>query len=160
MLTVAALAGAAVAVVAVTVAGVLVQPRFTVLELAAQRLVPDDRTAQPAVEQVDRFAAFDRRYTVRFDAPQTGVQNVVDNAVRQRWQVRRSDGQVAVLEREGVRAVVTVAGGTARIDTRIADSVRSRQRWSVVAALVCGAAWSVWWTRRQLRGQMTLRTVE
>ncbi|CAN5848402.1 hypothetical protein BH23ACT10_BH23ACT10_15760 [soil metagenome] len=161
MLAAAALAGAAVAALVVAVMGVLVQPRFTVLELAALRLVPEGRTAQPAVEQVERFAAFDRRYTVRFDASAAGVQEVIDAAAQQRWKVvTRSGGRLATLEREGVRAVVAVTGGTARIDTRIAPSVRAWQRWSVIAALVGGAAGGVWWTRRQLRGQATLRTVK
>lgn len=153
----AAAVGASFAVLAATFVGVLTQPRFTVLELAAQRLVPDGQDAQPPVEQVGRFAAFDRHYTVRFETTAPGLQDVLDTAVGRRWQVvSRSGRRGATLEREGVRAVVVVGGGTTRIDTAIATSVRDRQRWSRLVALGGGAGLASWWVWRQIRGRPRL----
>lgn len=160
MLACAATVAATAAFAIVAMAGVLVQPRFTVLELAAQRLVPDGQTAQPPVEQIERFAPFDRRYTVRFDTPDEGLQGVIDAAVRRRWHVVGRSGAASVtLEREGVRAVIVVAGDTTQIDTGIARSVRRRQQGSRLAALLAGAGWGAWWTWRQIRGQPRLRSV-
>jgi hypothetical protein len=151
---------AIVAVTVVSVVGLLVQPRFTVLELAAQRLAPEGQSTQPPVEEVDRFAPFDRHYTVLFDTPPSGLGSLIDTAERRRWRVMsRSGDRVVTLEREGVRAVITADDGNTRVDTGIADSVRARQRWSRLVALFVGAGWGLWWTWRQIRGQPRLHSV-
>ncbi len=152
--------GAMGAVLITIAVGLLLQPRFIVLELGAQRLVPDGQTAQPPIEQVDRYAAFDRVYTVRFDTPDGGLPEVVANAVRQRWRVVSSAGDgVVILEREGVRAVVEVTDGTTIVDTGVAPSVRSWQRLARIVALVVGAGGGVVWVWYQIRGKPRLRTV-
>lgn len=155
----AAVVGVALALILATVIGVLVQPRFTVLELAAQRLVLEDGNAQPPVEHVDPFSAFDRRYTVRFDTPDGGLGDVIDRAVRQRWTVVARSDDAVTLERDGVRAAVVAAGTTTRITTRVAASVRTTQRWSRTVAGVLGGLWGLWWTWRQLQARPRLRAV-
>lgn len=143
-----------IAGLAVALAGVLLQPRFTVLEVAAQRLVPDGVSAQPPVEEVAPLRAFDRRYAVRFALPpDTGVRAVVAVAREQRWRVvEHGDGQV-VLEREGVRATVTTAGGGALVRTQVAPWVRRSQDVAVWVAVVGGAlagGGGLWrWLRRR-----------
>ncbi|MBW3605872.1 MAG: hypothetical protein KY460_13405 [Actinobacteria bacterium] len=155
----AAVVGAALAVTVAAAVGVLVQPRFTVLELASQRLVPDDRSAQPPVEHVAPFAAFDRRYTVRFETPDGRLGDVIDRAVRQRWTVVARSGDTVTLERDGVRATVVAAGPTTRITSRVAASVRTAQRWSRIVACVLGGLWGLWWVWRQLHARPRLRAV-
>jgi hypothetical protein len=151
---------AIVAVTVVSVVGPLVQPRCTVRGLAAQRLAPEGQSTQPPVEEVDRFAPFDRHYTVLFDTPPSGLGSLIDTAERRRWRVMsRSGDRVVTLEREGVRAVVVADDGNTRIDTSIADSVRARQRWSRVVALFVGAGGGLRWTWRLIRGQPRLHSV-
>lgn len=143
------------------VAAALLQPRFTVLEIGAQRLAPDDPSAQPPQEQVGRYAAFDRRYVVDVATPDGGLSAILGRARRQRWEVvvPATDG-TAALERGGVTAAVTVRGPTTRITTRVADAVRARQRVGVAAATLAGLVAGAWWVRWQLRGNPRLRGVQ
>lgn len=133
--------------------GLWLQPRFTLLELAAQRLAPEVDAAQPPVEQVGRHNAFDRRYAVRFPTPSGGLPAVVANARTLRWDVTTTSSDRAVLHREGVTAIVAVQGPDTRAQTRVAAWVRTRQRQAQAAATLLGAVfggWSVW---AQVRGR-------
>ncbi|HSJ47063.1 MAG TPA: hypothetical protein VK923_20520 [Euzebyales bacterium] len=139
--------GALVTWLLVTVIGLWLQPRFTLLELGAQRLAPDVDAAQPPVEQVEHYGAFDRRYAVRFPTPDAGLPAVVAHARRLRWDVSASGLDRAVLNREGITATLSVDGPETRVQTRVAAWVRTRQRQSQVVALLLGAVlggWSVW----------------
>lgn len=138
---VAAVVGALLCALVIGGAGVLLQPRFTALELAAQRLAPESVAAQPPREQVDGWQAFDRRYIVRFPASDAGLTQVVEWARRQRWHVvgtQRRDG--VVLERQGIRATVTRVGALVEVRTRVAPWVRRAQRTTVGCSLPVGAA--------------------
>lgn len=143
------------------VAAALLQPRFTVLELSAQRLAPDDPSAQPPLEQVDGYAAFDRRYVVDVTTPDGGLAAIVDRARRQRWRVvtvgAGAGAGTAGLERGGVAATISVQGARTRITTRVADDVRARQRAGVVLGSLAGLLAGVWWVWWQLRGNPRLR---
>lgn len=156
LIAAATVLGALIGLVIATLVGLLLQPRFTVLELGAQRLAPGGLDAQPPIEQVADFSAFDRHYTVEFATPPGGRAAVVDHARRQRWQViaRGADDTVR-LERDGVRADVTVAGDVTTVETRVARWVRTRQRQAQILALVVGGLWAgvaVWRViRRQPR---------
>lgn len=146
-------------VVAVVVAVVL-QPRFTALELSAQRLAPDDSSAQPPEEQVGPYDAFDRRYVVDVATPDGGLAAIIDGARRQRWRVvtpGTAVGGTAALERGGIAATVSVRDGTTRITTRVADDVRARQRAGVAGGSLAGLVAGAWWVGRQLRGNPRLR---
>lgn len=155
-----AVSGAVTAVLLAGAVGLLLQPRFTVLEISAQRLVPDDLPAQPPLEQVGRYAAFDRHYVVRFDTPDGGLRDVVATAVQQRWRVVSGprDGAV-VLEREGVRAIVEATDATVVVDVGVAPSVRAWQRMARIGALAAGALGGAAWVWLQVRRQPRLRTV-
>lgn len=145
--------GALVSWLLVTVVGLLLQPRFTLLELGAQRLAPEADAAQPPVEQVERYGAFDRRYAVRFPTPDGGLSAVIVNARRLRWEVINTTADRAVLSREGVTAIVSVEGAVTRVQTRVAAWVRTRQRQAQAAAALLGAVlggWSMW---VQVRGR-------
>jgi hypothetical protein len=147
-----AVCAALLAGVLATALGLLLQPRFTVLELGAQRLAPEQQTAQPPIEQVGRYEAFDRRYIVRFPAPSGGLPAVLTHARRQRWTVRARDGtRHAVLERDGVVAVVDVSGGTILAETRVAAWVRVRQRQARWGAVVLGGLLGGLWVWAQVR---------
>lgn len=146
------LAGAAVAWTLVALLGFWLQPRFTVLELAAQRLAPDPASAQPAREEVARFGAFDRGYAVQFPTPDGGLDRIIDRARRQRWLVVARDGPDRVaMEREGVAATVVAGPATTVAQTRVAAWVRIRQRQARTAAAVVGGAAAVAWIWRQIR---------
>lgn len=161
--TVLLVAGAVIGLIAAVSLGIaaaaLLQPRFTVLELGAQRLAPDDPSAQPPLEQVGRYGAFDRRYIVDVSTPEGGLPVIVDRAGRQRWRSVDVDasGGTATLERGGVTATVDVRGDTTRIATRVADEVRDRQRIGVAAAAVAGPLIGAGWVGWQLRGNPRLR---
>jgi hypothetical protein len=155
----AAAAGAAVAFALVAAAGLLLQPRFTVLELAAQRLPPPQVQAQPPVETVAPGGAFDRAYVVKFPAFPGVLDDVVDRARGQRWTVVRRGDRAVVLQREGVRAAVTVDGATVEVRAAVAPSVRTRQRQARIVATGAGAvaapALLWWWLRRRPRLRAT-----
>ena len=150
----AAVVGALLCALVIGGAGVLLQPRFTALELAAQRLAPDRDAAQPPDEQVDTWQAFDRRYVVRFPVSDDGLTQVVERARGQRWQVvgtqRRNR---VVLERQGIRATVTRADGLAEVRTRVAPEVRRAQRsavgWSLFVGAAAGAVGMLQWLRQR-----------
>ncbi|HEX6254417.1 MAG TPA: hypothetical protein VFZ70_01270 [Euzebyales bacterium] len=132
--------------------GLLLQPRFTVLELAAQRLAPASGDVQPPVEQVAPDGAFDRGYTVRFPTPEGGLGTLLDQARRQRWRVVATPGGGrATLDREGVVAVVRAGPAVTTVRTRVASWVRSRQRWARRLAAVIGAVLATGWVWRQIR---------
>lgn len=157
LIVAAALVGGLAALLVATLAGLWLQPRFTVLELAAQRLAPQGAQAQPPVEEVTAYAAFDRHYVVEFPTPVAGLPAVVDLAREQRWQVRDGpDGGAVALERGGVRADVTVAGRTTRVETSVATWVRIRQEQARWAALAIGALVSAVWVWRQITRQPRL----
>lgn len=148
----AGLAGAALAWTLAALLGFWLQPRFTVLELAAQRLAPDPASAQPAREDVGRFGAFDRGYAVQFPTPDGGLDRVVDRARRLRWRVVGPIGPDRVrLEREGVAATVAAGPSTTVARTRVAPWVRVRQRQARAAAAVLGGIAAVAWLWRQVR---------
>ena len=139
--------GALLAWLLATGIGLWLQPRFTLLEVGAQRLAPDVDAAQPPVEQVQHHGAFDRRYAVRFPTPYGGLPAVVGNARRLRWDVTTTASDRVVLHRDGVTATVSVEGSDTRVQTRVAVWVRTRQRQGRVVAALLGAAlggWSVW----------------
>jgi hypothetical protein len=157
LVAVGALVGLVAAVSLAVVTAALLQPRFTILELGAQRLAPDDPSAQPPLEEVGRYGAFDRRYVVVVTTPEGGLPAIVDQAERQRWTVVAHGGASATLERGGVTATVEVRAATTRITTRVADEVRARQRIGVVAAAVAGPIIGAGWVWSQLRGNPRLR---
>jgi hypothetical protein len=139
--------GALVTWLLVALTGLWLQPRFTLLELGAQRLAPDVDAAQPPVEQVERYGAFDRHYAVRFPTPGGGLPAIVANARRLRWDVTTMAPDDAVLHRDGVTATISVEGPDTRVQTRVAAWVRTRQRQAQVVAVLLGAVlggWSVW----------------
>lgn len=141
------LGGALLAGLAATVIGLWLQPRFTLLELGAQRLAPEVDEAQPPVEQVHRYAAFDRRYAVRFPTPDGGLAEVVTNASRLRWEVTARASDRVMLHRDGIVATVSVRPSQTLVRTRVAGWVRARQRQAQVVAVVLGAVlggWSIW----------------
>jgi HAMP domain-containing protein len=146
--------------VVAVVAAVVLQPRFTALELSAQRLAPDDPSAQPPQEQVGPYDAFDRRYVVDVTTPDGGLAAIIDGARRQRWRVVTTGtaaGGTAALERGGIAATVSVRDGTTRVTTRVADEVRARQRAGVAGGSLAGLVAGVWWVGWQLRGNPRLR---
>jgi len=143
--------GALVAWLTAAVIGLWLQPRFTLLELGAQRLAPDVDVAEPAVEQVDRYGAFDRRYAVRFPTPDGGRREVVANARRLRWDVTTTSPDRVVLHRDGIAATVSVGRSQTLVQTRVAGWVRTRQRQAQVVAVVLGAALGVRSMRVHLR---------
>jgi hypothetical protein len=145
--------GAVLAWLVVGGIGLWLQPRFTVLELAARRLAPDEGDAQPPVEQVTPNGAFDRGYIVRFPTPPGGLDVVLHHARAQRWRVvDRAGRDRATLDREGVVAIVRVAPVATTVRTRVASWVRNRQQAARrIAAVVGGALASgwVWWQIRR-----------
>ena len=146
-----AVIGGVVGLLVATLVGVWLQPRFTVLEVAAQRLAPEGLEAQPPVEEVAEYAAFDRHYTVEFPTPAGRLSTIVNHARRQRWEILDGPeaGEVA-LERRGVRADVVVATDTTRVETRVATWVRVRQRQARWLALLGGAVAGGVWVRREI----------
>jgi hypothetical protein len=154
VLATAAVLGGVLAWLIVGGVGLWLQPRFTVLELAAQRLAPDVGAAQPPVEQVATNGAFDRAYTVRFPTPAGGMDAVLDHATTQRWRVvDRSPRGRTVLHREGVVATVRVGPAVTTVRTRVSAGVRDRQRTSRRLAAAVGAALASGWVWRQVRGR-------
>jgi hypothetical protein len=145
------LAGALLAWLTATVIGLWLQPRFTLLELGAQQLAPDAGQAQPPVEQVDRYGAFDRRYAVRFPTPDGGRREVVANAGRLRWEVTTTSSDRVVLDRDGIAAIVSVGPTETLVQTRVAGWVRTRQRQAQVVAVVLGGVLGLRSIRVQLR---------
>jgi hypothetical protein len=152
LLGAATVLGGVVGWLAVGGLGLLLQPRFTVLELAAQRLAPESGDAQPPVELVGPDGAFDRGYTVRFPTPSGGLMSLLDRAAAQRWRVvsRSRPGQ-ATLEREGVVAVVRAGPAVTTVRTRVAARVRDLQRLARRVGLVAGALLAAGWVWQQVR---------
>lgn len=147
--------GAVVGWLAAAVAGLLLQPRFTALELAAQRFAPDPVTAQPPVERLGPAGAFDRRYLVQFPAGPRATDDVVERARALRWRRVDDSDDPMVFDRGGIRATVAVSARAVTVRTAVAPSVRRGQRLARRIGAVTGAVLALvalwWWLRRRPR---------